>query len=101
LAKVESDYDNDLIDGRRYAAKSARIRAEQQANERQLASHGTNGALAELFKSPDPAQAFLDSGLMAQRAVIDALSVVKLHKGTRHSKAFDPETIKVTPRGAR
>ena len=74
------------------------MRAELAAVERQMAAHSTSAALAEVLNSPDPATAFLNSGLMAQRAVIDALSVVRLHKGTRYSRAFDHNTVDVTPR---
>lgn len=98
LAKTEADYDADLIDGHRYASKVARVRAEIAALEREMSTVATSAALGEILSAPDPAAAFLDSTLMAQRAVIDALSIVRLHKGTKHSRTFETSTVEVTPR---
>ncbi|BBX63029.1 hypothetical protein MSAS_22030 [Mycobacterium saskatchewanense] len=98
LTRIEADYDADRIDGHRYASATAHVRAELVAVEREMAAHSTSAALGEILAAPDPAAAFLDAGLMAQRSVIDALSVVRLHKGTRYSRTFDEATVAVTPR---
>jgi len=98
LAAIEADYDADRIDGHRYASATARVRAELAGVERQMAEHTTSAALAEILAAPDPAAAFLASGLMAQRSVIDALCVVRLRKGTRHSRVFDKKTVDIVPR---
>jgi site-specific DNA recombinase len=98
LARIEADYDADRIDGYRYASATGRVLAELAAVERQMAAHTTGAALAEVLNSPDPAAAFLNAGLMTQRAVIDALCVVRLQKGTKYSRVFDESTVEVTPR---
>jgi hypothetical protein len=50
--------------------------------------------------APDPSEAFAEAPLMVQRAVIEALAVVKLAKGTRYSRTFDPETVRIEWKGA-
>lgn len=97
-AKVEADYDAGLIDGRRYASAMDRINTEATAIARQMAEHTTSAALADVLAAQDPAQAFLDASLMTQRAIIDALVTVRLFKGTRGSKVFNPDTVKVEPK---
>ncbi len=66
-----------------------------------MAAHSTGAALGEVLSAPDPAAAFLDAGLMAQRAVIGALCVVRLAKGTKHSRVFDETTVEITPKAAK
>lgn len=101
LAAINADYDAGFIDGQRFASASGRVRAEQQELKQRLAQAGTSSALAETLNAPDPAAEFLASGLMTQRAVIDALCVVRLRPGTRYSRTFAPETVefhwKATP----
>ena len=98
LARIEADYDADRIDGYRYASATERVRAELAAAQRQMAAHTGGAALADVLNSPDPPATFLNAGLMAQRAVVDALSVVRLQKGTKHSRVFDRDTVDITPR---
>ncbi|BCI54681.1 serine recombinase [Mycolicibacterium litorale] len=98
LAATAADYDADRIDGHRYFTKTQAIKAELKGVESQLAAHRTGPALGDVLGAPDPAQAFLDSTLMAQRAVIAALCTVRLHKGTRGSRTFDYATVTVEPK---
>jgi site-specific DNA recombinase len=98
LARTKADYEADLIDGYEYASKKARLRAELAQVERDMAAHTTGAALAEVLAAPDPAAAFLAAGLMAQRAVIESLCVVRIRKGTKHSRVFDEKTVDVKPR---
>ncbi|WP_368834146.1 recombinase family protein [Mycobacterium intracellulare] len=93
LATINADYDAGLIDGQRFASASERVRAEQQALKQRLANAGTSSALADTLNADDPPAAFLASGLMTQRGVIDALCTVRLRQGTRYSRTFDPETV--------
>lgn len=98
LRNIGADYDAERIDGYRYQSATARARAELAAIERQMASRTTGAALAEVLSSSDPAAAFLGAGLMAQRAIIDALCEVRLLKGTKHSRVFEESTVEVAPR---
>ncbi|WP_020109615.1 recombinase family protein [Nocardia sp. 348MFTsu5.1] len=95
LATVAADYDAGVIDGLRYRAATSRVNTELAEVERELSTLRTGAALGELIASPDPAAAFLDAGLMAQRSVIDTLCTVRLRRGTRGSKVFDPATVQI------
>lgn len=93
IATIDADYDAGYINGPRRQAAVQRVQAELIEIERQLARQTTGAALGEVLASENPAKAFLDAGLMTQRGVVDALVTVKLRKGTRGRKAFDPETV--------
>lgn len=95
LATVEADYDAGLIDGRRYAAAVSRVQAEQREVEQAMATATNCAALGDVLGAPDPADAFLAAGLMSQRNIINALCVIRLHKGTRYSRTFDPDTVEI------
>lgn len=101
LARNDEDYDAGYIDGPRY--KAARDRGERDLRDAQaaLAAAQSNTALSALGAAPDPGEAFLAAPLMVQRAVVETLANVRLSKGTRHSRTFDPETVQVEWRGAR
>lgn len=96
LQRNDEDYDNDLIDGRRY--KAARDKGEAALSKAQTAlaaAQPTGPDVADVLASPDPAVAFLDGSLMTQRKVIDRLAVVRIAKGHRYSRTFDPTTVHV------
>lgn len=99
LARNDEDYDEGYIDGPRY--KAARDRGERDLRDAQaaLAAAQANVELSALAGAPDPGQAFLGAPLMVQRAVVATLAVVKLSKGTRHSRTFDPETVRIEWKG--
>jgi site-specific DNA recombinase len=97
-AATEADYDNDLIDGRRYKAKMERIAAEMEKLQTRMARSSNKAALAEIMASDDPPKAFLDSSLMIRRAVIDALVRVEVHRAPRGRKEFDESSVEVTPK---
>lgn len=98
LAQVEADYDDDLIDARRYRVKREKILAEIKAAERARGIRVPT-ALAKLLEEANPAAAFDEAPLGTQRTIVDLLAVVKLHKAPRGRK-FDPEdgTVEITPR---
>ena len=95
--RTESDYDSDLIDGRRFKSKMEQIDAEMRAVEQRFAASSRNTALAAIMAADDPCQAFLDASVMAQRSIIGALVEVRLHKGHHGVKLFDPATVEITP----
>lgn len=95
LAAVDAEYDADIIDGVRWRTKTERIKVELGEIERQLSSAHSGSALGAVLNTPDPVAAFLDAPLMAKRAIIDTLCEVRLRKGTRGSKTFNPETVVV------
>ncbi|CDQ45691.1 recombinase family protein [Mycolicibacterium neoaurum] len=95
LVSVESDYDAGLIDGRRFASANESIRAELAAAQQKMATSNQGATLAELLGSEDPAAEFLTAGIMRQRVVVDSLATVRLHRGTRGSRVFDPQTVQI------
>ncbi|EGD55177.1 recombinase family protein [Gordonia neofelifaecis] len=99
IAVVDEEYMADLIDARLRRDKVARLQAELTELDGKLASHRTGSALGGVLASPDPAAAFLSSGLMAQRAIIDSLAEVRLHRGVKGRNVFDPESVSVIWRG--
>lgn len=96
LDKVDADYDDDLIDARRWRTKKQKINAQLAEVDRKLkAMQPGGGALGDVLAAPDPAKAFMAASLMARRSVIDALCTVRLQRGTRGSKTFNPKTIHI------
>lgn len=99
LARNDADYDAGYIDGPRYKAARDKGEAELTKAQAALAAAQSAGELATIATAADPAQAFLNAPLMTQRAVVDALTVVLLAKGQRHSRTFDPETVRIEWKG--
>jgi site-specific DNA recombinase len=97
LAQTERDYDDDLIDARRYAVKMEKLRASLATAEAAVSrSTGARAGLSVLAAA-DPVAAFEAAPLMLQRGVIDLLYRVELLPGTRYSRTFDPATVTITP----
>lgn len=100
IDRTEADYDNDLIDGARYAAKSGKLRAEMSQRLAERARlHGDSG-LAAMVAAADPVAAFDAAPLGIQRSVINSLVDVRLHRAPRGRKTFDRSTISITPKAA-
>lgn len=98
LAATRADYEEDRIEGDLYQSKRRKIEAEMKIVKSRMAAHTTGSALGDVLSAPDPAQAFLDGTLTAQRGVIAGLCTVKLRKGTRGSRTFDKETVTIKPK---
>lgn len=95
LAQVERDYDNDLIDGRRYKVKRAKIEAELKAAERAHRQARASGPLSEALAARSPSAAFLGMSLGQQRTIVDEVLEVRLHAAPRGRKMLDPATVEV------
>ncbi|MGV7677134.1 recombinase family protein, partial [Mycobacterium kansasii] len=67
--------------------------------DQKLAARRGGAALGSILSAPDPAAAFRDASLMAQRATIDALAVVRLRRAGRGRLPaglyIDPATVDV------
>lgn len=92
MTLTDADYDNDLIDARRWRAKKQKLEAQLAEVDKVLASHTGASALDAIAAAPDPAEAFLRSTLMRQRAIIDAICTVRLRK-TRRGRLPGGEVI--------
>lgn len=95
IVQTEADYDADLIDARRYAAKLAKLKAEleeiESAQVRRLAGSG----VASVLSTGDPVAAFDNAPLNIRRAVIDFFMTVKIGKHPQGRRGFDPSTVAI------
>jgi hypothetical protein len=99
LGVIENDYDEGVIDGRRYQAASEKLREQLAKVYAKQASIVGGNALADVLSAHNPAQAFTEATLGVKRAVIDALMTVTLLPGTRGKKGFDPDSVVIEWKG--
>jgi site-specific DNA recombinase len=104
LAKIDNEYDEGIIDGRRWKSAKEKVAAKLREADKKLATRKGGAALGKIAESRDPAQAFRDASLMGQRAVIDALAVVRLRRAPRgrlkrdavsRREVIDPATVDI------
>ncbi len=97
LQQTERDYDDDLIDARRYKAKTDGIKAEMLEIDGRLADAAHHTAASSIFKAVDPGAAFLAAPLDVQRAVLRATLRVEVmpHTGPRGA-AWSSERLRIT-----
>lgn len=99
LAQVEQDYDNDLIDARRYAVKRSKIQSEIESAASRQARGRAQSALASVVTEADPGDAFMTAPLGIQRTIIDEFLSVTLLRGKRGGyRSFDPASVEILPR---
>jgi DNA invertase Pin-like site-specific DNA recombinase len=102
IRRTQEDYDNDLIDGQRYHAKTARLEAELEAAEKAQAKSRATSALSSLDSSLPPAEAFASAPVGIRAQIIREFFTVTLarpYKG-QGSKAYDRSTVKIERRKA-
>lgn len=99
LAATEDDYDTDLIDGARYKAKTSKINAELESVEHERIKLLAGTEAAAIIANSSVADQFRGDNLDAKRALVEAFVEVRLYPHPRGQKAFDPETVKVSPKG--
>jgi len=99
LRATESDYDNDLIDGRRYAAKRDKINAEIAEVDERLAAALSRSTGSSVLTSVDPGQAFLDSPLDVQRAILSTIVRVVVQPQPRRGVQWTSERLRLDPVG--
>lgn len=100
LSVIESDYDEGLIDGRRYATAVEKARARIVEVQRRQAALVSRGSTATVHGAPDPVAALDAAPLAIRQRLIDALAVITLHKGVHGSRAFRPESVTIDWRSA-
>jgi DNA invertase Pin-like site-specific DNA recombinase len=98
LVQVEADYDEDLIDGKRYKEKRAKIEAEIGMALARLRRLGAGAEVAGVLTAADPVQAYEDAPLGVQQSVIRFFMDVTLLPAPRGRRGFDPETIRIVPK---
>lgn len=97
LANTEADYDNDVIDGRRYKAKTEKINAELIAIEQRLAEAAQQATVSPIFSAVDPGAAFLAAPLDVQRGVLRSVLRVEVLPFTgTPGAAWSSERLQIT-----
>lgn len=95
IVAVEDDYDNGVIDGRRYrVALDKAALALDEALARQVRMSGDSTA-AGVVLAQNPVAAFDSAPLMIQRAVVATLLTVRLFPAPRGRRTFDESTVEV------
>jgi hypothetical protein len=95
LKTIESDYDDGLIDGRRYRTAREKVEARLEEVRRAEAKLVADSGPGSILAAPDPVAAFDAAPLAIRQRVIDALATVTLTKGKHGSRTFDPETVQI------
>lgn len=95
LRRAEDDYRAELIEGPLYKTTTDEARVALRTAEDALAGLVSGSAATAVIGAADPADAYDEADLMARRAVIDMLMVVRLLPGHRYSRSFDPATVQV------
>jgi DNA invertase Pin-like site-specific DNA recombinase len=98
LERVEADYDEDLIDARRYATKRDKLLSELRRVEQAQARTAAGRGAAGLVSAADPVGYFDGASLMIRRGVVAALMRVEVLPSPRGRRGFDPATVRITPR---
>ncbi len=98
LDRFEADYDEGLIDGRRYRAATDKTNARLAQIGRERAALVV--ADSSILAADDPVAAYDAASLDMRRATIDLLMKVTLLPGQRGRKGFDPASVTVEWAGA-
>ena len=94
MEQTRLDYDNDLIDGVRYKAKTTKLQAQLDRAEAAQVRLMAGSEVAGTLTAPDPVVAFDQAPLGAQRAVITFLMTVRLSPASR-GRHFSPESVRI------
>lgn len=95
IARAERDYDNEFIEGQDLARIRKSAREEINRLEAKRLSTGSGVTLRPILGVDDPAEAFLNATMPAQRTLIDTLMTVRLKKARQGIKGFNPETVSI------
>lgn len=95
LSTVESDYDAGLIDGKRLAGATRRIKAQIESVAKEQGQLIASDAASGLLTADDPVAAFDASPLAIRQRIIDALMQVTLQRVPRGVNRFDPESVSI------
>jgi len=102
LVQTERDYDDDLIDARRYRVKREKILAELDQVGAERARLAGSTSASPILTAEDPVAAWdAEPSLMVRRAVLEALCTVRLRRARHGSRTFDPATVRVLDHAGR
>ncbi|WP_062465582.1 recombinase family protein [Demequina maris] len=95
LAQTERDYDDDLIDARRYRAKTEKLAAELAQVEERLATGVQHAAISPVFNAIDPGATFLAAPIDVQRALLQAVLTVEILPAAGRGKAWTADRLRI------
>lgn len=99
LEQTERDYDDDLIDARRFKVKSAKIEEEIAEIDARMATDLQQSETVKVMNAPDPGQAFLDAPLDIQRAVLRSVLTVTVLPAPKRGGSWTDERLSLSPIG--
>lgn len=99
MVQVEQDYDEGLIDGRRYRTAADKLTTRLEAVARKQAALASADSSASVFNAEDPVAAFDAAPLEVKQRAIKVLADITLARGQRGKRGFDPESVRIVWRG--
>jgi DNA invertase Pin-like site-specific DNA recombinase len=96
LDQTETDYDEDLIDARRYKAKVEKITAELIEVEERISDGVQAATISPIFGEADPGAAFLAAPVDVQRAVLRSVLRVQVGPALYRGSAWSSERLDLT-----
>lgn len=93
LVTIEADYDEGLIDGRRYSAASEKVHSQLADLQRKQIGLLSADVPDSILDTEDPVAAFNRAALDVQRSTINALVRVTLLRQPQGHKGFRPESV--------
>jgi len=97
LEQTEADYDDDLIDARRYKAKAEKITTEIEEIDARLADAAQQNATSSVFSAKDPGSAFMGAPLDVQRAVLRTVMRVEVLPVLSRGEAWNVKRLRLSP----
>lgn len=97
LEQTERDHDEDLIDARRFKAKSEKIEREIAEIDARMASDLQQSESAKIMNAPDPGAAFLNAPLDIQRAVLRSVLTITVLPAPKRGGSWTEERLQLDP----
>ena len=91
------DYDGDLIDARRFKAKSDRITGEIAEIDERLTSGIQRSLSSKVLRAPDPGAAFTNAPVDIQRAVLRSVLTVTVRPTTARGMKWSSGRLRIAP----
>lgn len=100
LAQTERDYDEDLIDARRYQTKTAKLQKEITEVDVRLAHAAQHATTSPVLSALDPGAAFLNAPVDVQRALLRQVFRVRIDPAEAQGRSSNEQArarVKVAP----
>jgi site-specific DNA recombinase len=97
LEQTEMDYDGDLIDARRFKAKSDRITGEIAEIDERLTSGIQRSLSSKVLRAPAPGAAFTNAPVDIQRAVLRSVLTVTVRPTTARGMKWSSGRLRIAP----